>query len=220
MIDNQFSIKDLGPPKYFLKIKVARSSKGIFFVNEILSWHPRRYGNARLLYFYDTNGAKCLTSCWRRKSIAKSVSLPLSYRSSTLFNHYLIKNPFTVNILSQFMQEPRQPQFEACWYVLHYLKGSLGKGSLMASSSPLQVIAYADSDWKVVLILVNLQLVYAPFLDLLISPEKQRNKVLSLVLRLKWTIDLCPSYLWIIMVAILVRRFWSQFFFTDSLVLW
>ena len=34
MLDNQFSIKDLRPPKYFLGIEVARSSKGIFLCQQ------------------------------------------------------------------------------------------------------------------------------------------------------------------------------------------
>ena len=44
------------------------------------------------------------------------------------------------------MQAPEQLHFEACLRVLRYLKGSPGKGILMASSSPLQLIAYADFD--------------------------------------------------------------------------
>lgn len=45
------------------------------------------------------------------------------------------------------MRAPQQPHFEASLSVLHYLKGSPGKGILMASSSPLQLIAYAECDW-------------------------------------------------------------------------
>ena len=44
---------------------------------------------------------------------------------------------FVVNLLSQFMQAPQQPHFEACLHVLCYLKGSARKDILMATSSPL-----------------------------------------------------------------------------------
>lgn len=84
-----------------------------------------------------------------------------------------------------FMQTPRQLHFEAYLHVLRYLKGSPRKGILMASSSSLQLIAMQTPIGPIVLILINLQVAYVLFLDLLLSLGKPRNKVSSPVLQLK-----------------------------------
>ncbi|KAL5563525.1 hypothetical protein UlMin_033272 [Ulmus minor] len=58
------------------------------------------------------------------------------------------KISFSVNTLSQFMQEPRKPYLEAVHRILHYLKGSLGQGLLFfPSDNDLGLIGYCDADW-------------------------------------------------------------------------
>ncbi|KAL5544927.1 hypothetical protein UlMin_008711 [Ulmus minor] len=54
---------------------------------------------------------------------------------------------FSVNTLSQFMQEPRKPHLEAIHRILRYLKGSPGQGLLFPSDSDLSLIGYCDADW-------------------------------------------------------------------------
>ncbi|KAL4203588.1 hypothetical protein AMTRI_Chr01g104680 [Amborella trichopoda] len=54
---------------------------------------------------------------------------------------------FLVNMLSQFMQMPRQPHMDAAMRVLRYLKSSPGTGILMPSSNTLQLSGYSDFDW-------------------------------------------------------------------------
>ncbi|KAL5549762.1 hypothetical protein UlMin_004993 [Ulmus minor] len=54
---------------------------------------------------------------------------------------------FSVNTLSQFMQEPRKPHLEAVHRILHYLKGSPGQGLLFPSNNDLGLIGYCDADW-------------------------------------------------------------------------
>ncbi|BFG41758.1 hypothetical protein CerSpe_280320 [Prunus speciosa] len=54
---------------------------------------------------------------------------------------------FAVNILSQFMHQPRQPHMKAATRLVHYLKGSPGQGILLSSHNELKLQAFCDSDW-------------------------------------------------------------------------
>ncbi|XP_041001678.1 uncharacterized mitochondrial protein AtMg00240-like [Juglans microcarpa x Juglans regia] len=54
---------------------------------------------------------------------------------------------FAMNILSQFMHDPRDPHMQAATRVLRYLKDSPGQGIFFSSSNTLHVTAYIDSDW-------------------------------------------------------------------------
>ncbi|KAL5699168.1 hypothetical protein ACHQM5_030108 [Ranunculus cassubicifolius] len=54
---------------------------------------------------------------------------------------------YSVNILSQFMHSPRSAHMDATHRVLQYLKGSIGKGIFLSSSSNLRLQGYCDSDW-------------------------------------------------------------------------
>ena len=54
---------------------------------------------------------------------------------------------FSVNKLSQFMQEPRRPHLDAAHRLLRYLKGSPGQGLLFPSNSNLNLIGFCDTDW-------------------------------------------------------------------------
>lgn len=54
---------------------------------------------------------------------------------------------YSVHTLSQFMQKPKQDHWHAAIRLLHYLKGSPGKGLLLSSSSALQLRGFCDSDW-------------------------------------------------------------------------
>ncbi|GKV47882.1 hypothetical protein SLEP1_g54737 [Rubroshorea leprosula] len=54
---------------------------------------------------------------------------------------------YAVNLLSQFMHEPRQPHLDVAIQVLRYLKSTPGHGLLLPASGTLQLTAYCDSDW-------------------------------------------------------------------------
>ena len=53
---------------------------------------------------------------------------------------------FSVNTLSQFMQEPRNPHLEEVCLILHYLKVYPGQGLFFPSDNDLGLIGYYDAD--------------------------------------------------------------------------
>lgn len=54
---------------------------------------------------------------------------------------------FTVWHLSQFMQQPQVPHFEAVRHVLRYLQGQPDLGIMLHDTSDLTSKTYCDSDW-------------------------------------------------------------------------
>lgn len=54
---------------------------------------------------------------------------------------------YNVQILSQFLDKPRQSHYIAATRVLRYLKNNPGQGILLSATSGTQLHAYCDSDW-------------------------------------------------------------------------
>ncbi|XP_073112313.1 uncharacterized protein [Elaeis guineensis] len=54
---------------------------------------------------------------------------------------------YSVHVLTQFMQSPRQPHLDAAFRILRYLKGSPGQGIFFSSVNTFQLYAYCDADW-------------------------------------------------------------------------
>jgi len=54
---------------------------------------------------------------------------------------------YTVQVLSQFMQNPTHTHMQAALHVLRYLKHAPGQGILMARNSAASLTAYCDGDW-------------------------------------------------------------------------
>ena len=54
---------------------------------------------------------------------------------------------FSVWTLSQYIQTPQKPHWDAAIRVIKYIKGSPGQGLLLPSENNLTLTAYCDSDW-------------------------------------------------------------------------
>nr|XP_016496512.1 PREDICTED: uncharacterized mitochondrial protein AtMg00810-like [Nicotiana tabacum] len=54
---------------------------------------------------------------------------------------------FTVQVLSQFMQQPKRSHREGALIVVRYIKGSPGLGVCLSQTSVTQLTTYCDSDW-------------------------------------------------------------------------
>ncbi|CAN6696101.1 unnamed protein product [Malus baccata var. baccata] len=123
-LNNQFRIKDLGPLKYFLGVEVARSKVGV-------------------------------TICQRKYTLdilkeagllgAKPTKVPMEADFGP--NSRRPEIAYTVNTLSQFMQDPQRHHLDAVYRLLRYLKGAPGQGLMFSSQSELNLIGYCDADW-------------------------------------------------------------------------
>ncbi|KAD6795877.1 hypothetical protein E3N88_06773 [Mikania micrantha] len=145
---DQFSIKDLGPLKYFLGIEVARTSRGL-----VLS--QRKY---TLDILEDSGMEGCRPSSF---PIEQNLKLGIEEqdppvdagRYRRLIGRLLYLQAtrpdiaYSVNTLSQFVFDPRQSHMEAVTRVLRYLKSSPGQGILLSKEEGENLVVYSDSDW-------------------------------------------------------------------------
>jgi hypothetical protein len=144
----KFEMKDLGLMHYFLGLEVWQRTDEIFlsqgkYTVEIL----KKFG---------------MTEC---KSMPTPMVMDLKKMSDTdsgeidphLYRQligslmYLVNTRpdicYAVNVLSQFMSQPRQTHWIAAKHVLRYLRGTVGYGLRYASSVDLSLQGYADADW-------------------------------------------------------------------------
>lgn len=147
-LSSKFQLKDLGPMKYFLGIEVARSGKGITIC--------QRHYALELFKETGTLGSKPRTTpldpgLKLSKKDGELLSDPTVYRRLIGKLIYLtITRPdlsFTVNKLSQYMDQPRTPHHQASLQILHYIKAIAGQGLFFSASSALELQAFANADW-------------------------------------------------------------------------
>lgn len=150
MLDAKFSIKDLGEIKYYLGFEVVRNNTGIFI-----------------------NQRKCILDLLTSADMldAKPLTIPLDQHTKLhdnaasgelLSNHSLYRSwvgkllyltlshpdiSYSVQIINQFMQNPRDKHLVAATRVLRYLKCTAGKGLLFPANNNLVLTGYCDSDW-------------------------------------------------------------------------
>ena len=54
---------------------------------------------------------------------------------------------YEVNVVSQFMHDPRKLHMDVVEKILRYLKSTPGKGILFSNHGNLKVEGYTDADW-------------------------------------------------------------------------
>ncbi|KAL0421082.1 UNVERIFIED_CONTAM: Retrovirus-related Pol polyprotein from transposon RE2 [Sesamum latifolium] len=140
--------KTLGNAKYFLGLELARSNQGTYvtqrkYLLDIV--HDCHLDDAKATATplpagikFDASSGPCLTSPERyRRLVGRLLYLGFSHPDIS----------FAVQQLSQFIQCPRQPHWDAALYLVRYLKGSSTLGLFFAANSSLPLTAYSDSDW-------------------------------------------------------------------------
>jgi len=55
---------------------------------------------------------------------------------------------YSVHVLSQYMQTPKEAHWEAAQRVVRFLKNSPGQGIMLSSSKDMSLTIYCDSDWS------------------------------------------------------------------------
>ncbi|XP_039168789.1 uncharacterized mitochondrial protein AtMg00810-like [Eucalyptus grandis] len=156
-LHSTFHIKDLGSPKYFLGIEIARSSQGISlsqrkFALEIIS-EVGLSGCKPAVVPIEQN-VKLTTADYDvevPQEADPTLKDPLGYQKLVGKLIYLTMTrpdiSYAVQTLSQFMHKPKQSHMNATLKVVRYLKKCPGLGILLSRKCDMRMIAYCDADY-------------------------------------------------------------------------
>ncbi|XP_042042442.1 uncharacterized mitochondrial protein AtMg00810-like [Salvia splendens] len=147
-LSQHFKFKDLGVPKYFLRVEIARNKKGILI-------SQRKYVMDLLR---DTGMLGCKPSAVPmdplkklRMDSGKPMEDASKYRRLIGRLLYLcITRPnvtFVVHKLSQYVSNPTDEHWEVAEKVLRYLKGTSGHGLFYSSNCKISLSIFSDADW-------------------------------------------------------------------------
>ncbi|KAL8103291.1 hypothetical protein AgCh_027738 [Apium graveolens] len=149
-LDSTFKIKDLGPLHYFLGLEFNHVPNGV-----VVS--QRKFTVDLLDTFAAPDSAPVISPLDLNVKLLHNTGSPLSdpslYRRLVGKLNFLTNTrpdlSFSVQHLSQFMSDPRQPHWDAALHVLRYLKNDPAKGLLLNNSPAFDIEAYCDADWAV-----------------------------------------------------------------------
>ena len=145
---SSFKLRDLGPMKYFLGLEISRSSAGIHVCQRkyaldlldetgLLGCKPSTtHMDPSIKQSKDTGGESVDAEAYKRL-VGRLMYLQITRTDIT----------FAVNKLSQFSYVPRESHLRGVLKVLHYIKGTVGKGLFYSLKAEIQIQVFADSDW-------------------------------------------------------------------------
>ena len=147
-LDTSFSTKYLGDLKYFLGIEVARTTEGLVLSQRkytidiledsgLLGCRPSQFPMEQNLKLDKGEDEERADVNAYRRLVGRLLYLQATRPDIT----------YVVNVLSQFVSDPRQNHWNAAMRVLRYLKATLGPGILLPKGNETDLIAYSDSDW-------------------------------------------------------------------------
>ncbi|XP_026398227.1 uncharacterized protein LOC113294006 [Papaver somniferum] len=147
-LESQFSLKNLGRLQYFLGIEVSRSHKGIFlcqrkYILDIVNDSGLLGAKISLsqveqhLKLLPSSGDPLPDPSIYRRLIDRLLYLQVTRHDIT----------YSVNYLSQFMQQPCSSHLDAAHRVVRYLKGTVSHGIFLSASISLSLSGYTNSDW-------------------------------------------------------------------------
>jgi hypothetical protein len=129
LLNDRFCLRDLGPSKYFLGQEIARSTEGISLCQRkfslgiledlgLLASKPVTFPIEQNLKLSKDMGILLSDTISYRRLVGRLLYLTVTRPDIT----------YSVQILSQFMDKPRQSHLDAATRVLRYVKNSLAKG--------------------------------------------------------------------------------------------
>ncbi|KAE9598264.1 putative RNA-directed DNA polymerase [Lupinus albus] len=181
ILNDKFSIKDLGNLKYFLGMEVARTKSGINLCQRrycldllqdvgLLAAKPASTPMDNTIKLHSSSGSAYTNPTAYRRMLGKLIYL----------THTRPDVSFSVSHLSQFISNPTIDHYQAGLRILRYLKNAPAKGLFFSSSSNLTLKGFSDSDWGACLDTRRSVIGYCFFLgDSLVSWKCKRQKIVS-----------------------------------------
>lgn len=176
-----FKLWDLGPLKYFLGFEIARSSSGI-------SICQRKY-DMELLGELGYLACKPSTIPVEPNIKLSQYSNELEIEDPTLDRRLVGKLMYTITRLDityavyklcQFSSSPKNSHLQAAYKVVHYIKGTVGKGLFYYAKSNLVLKVFTDADWASCTYTKRSTLGYCIFLgSSLISWKSKKQQMVS-----------------------------------------
>ena len=148
LIAKEFEIKDLGPLKYFLGMEVTRSKKGIVISQQKYTLDLLK--ETGMLGCKPADTPTDSTKKIRGNGDRALVDMGRYYRlvgRLIYLSHTRPDIAFSVNVVSQYMNNPTEEHMEAVDRILRYLKMTLGHGLLFKKGENKDVEVFSVANW-------------------------------------------------------------------------
>ncbi|XP_019095143.1 PREDICTED: uncharacterized protein LOC109130225 [Camelina sativa] len=165
-LSSVFQLRDLGTPKFFLGIEIARNDDGISltqrkYVVDLLE--GAGFSDCKPSPIPMKPDVQMTATGWGRRPNSKKPLKQLSEVDTALLpdtkqyrrligklQYLTITRPdisFVVGKLSQYSSAPRKFHLQAVHKILRYLKGTIGQGLFYGKDADFSVRGFTDADW-------------------------------------------------------------------------
>ena len=180
-LNKEFALNDLGEVNYFLRIELQYTTEGLHFsqgkyITDLLG--KAKMHGANTISPPMTSGQKLSaygSEPFHDVKLYKSIVGALQYVTITR-----PELAYSVNKVCQYMQTPLESHWKVVMRILRYLKGTLHHGLHLRKPSALDLVAFCDDDWPLILMIEDQLQGFVCILVQILSLGNRRNNTLSL----------------------------------------